>query len=123
MLHTFPDATQIVDAVREFLREEVMPATEGAVSFHARVAANLLDTLARELALGEAGEQRYTAALAGLGCRDEDDLALRIRSRDLGPDDPGLVKALWTITDDRLAVANPGYLDDDVADDPRTLTR
>lgn len=119
MLHTFPDAAQIVTAVREFLREEVMPGTEGALSFHARVAANLLDVLDRELAQGPAGEERFEAALARLGCADETELALRIREGDLDLEDPGLAEALWVITRDRLAVANPRYLDDDVPDDPR----
>lgn len=123
MLHTFPDAAQIIDAVREFLRDEVMPATEGTVSFHARVAANLLDTLSRELEQGTAGEERFAAALRELGCQDEDDLALRIRSGDLRSSDPRLVEVLWAITTDRLSVANPSYLDDDVVDDPRTVTR
>ena len=119
MLHTFPDAPEIVTAVREFLRDEVMPATEGALSFHARVAANLLDVLARELEQGAAGEQRMAAWLERLDVASEGELALRIRSGDLDADDPTLVAALWTTTDDRLSVANPRYLDDDVADDPR----
>jgi hypothetical protein len=35
--------------VREFLEHEVMPATEGRLSFHARVAANVLAQIEREL--------------------------------------------------------------------------
>lgn len=123
MLHTFPDAAEIVAAVREFLRDEVMPGTEGALSFHSRVAANLLDVLARELEQGPAAERRFTDALAGLGCSDEAELALRIRSGDLPPEDADLAEALRTITRDRLAVANPTYLHDDVADDPRGVVR
>ncbi|WP_185995896.1 DUF6285 domain-containing protein [Nocardioides campestrisoli] len=119
MLHTFPDAREIVTAVCEFLRDEVMPSTEGALSFHARVAANLLDVLGRELEQSPEGEARLAEWLGRLDVADEHELALRVRSGELGPDDPDLVAALWTTTDDRLLVANPAYLDDDVADDPR----
>ncbi|WP_110182260.1 DUF6285 domain-containing protein [Nocardioides solisilvae] len=120
MLHTYPDAREIVTAVTEFLRDEVMPRTEGALSFHARVAANLLDTLGRELEQGAPGEARLAAWLEQLGVADEDELALKIRAGELADDDADVVDALWTATVDRLAVANPKYLDDDVADDPRS---
>jgi hypothetical protein len=38
--------------VREFLTGQVMPATTGQLAFHARVAANVLGIVARELELG-----------------------------------------------------------------------
>jgi hypothetical protein len=47
-----PTTAELVAAVREFLTEEVMPATEGRLSFHARVAANVLAQVERELQLG-----------------------------------------------------------------------
>ncbi|GAB2888468.1 DUF6285 domain-containing protein [Nocardioides pacificus] len=123
MLHTYPDASEIVVAVREFLEHDVMPATEPGLSFHARVAANLLRTLERELALGPGGEERFQHRLAELGAADEEDLARRIRTRDLDPADERLLDALRTITGDRLAVANPKYLSDEVDDDPRSAGR
>ena len=48
-----PTAAQLVTAVREFLERDVMGATDGRVNFHARVAVNVLNTVARELELGE----------------------------------------------------------------------
>jgi aminoglycoside phosphotransferase (APT) family kinase protein len=45
-----PTAREIVDAVRQYLTEDVMPATTGRLSFHARVAANMLGIVERELA-------------------------------------------------------------------------
>ncbi|MET0446849.1 MAG: DUF6285 domain-containing protein, partial [Aeromicrobium sp.] len=83
-LHTFPDAAEIVAAVREFLSDEVMPGTTGALSFHARVAANLLATLERELAAGTDAEESFAARHAALGAGDEDDLARWIRGREGG---------------------------------------
>jgi hypothetical protein len=38
--------------VREFLTASVMPATSGQLAFHARVAANVLAIVAREMELG-----------------------------------------------------------------------
>ena len=45
-----PTAREILDAVRGFLTEDVMPGTTGRLSFHARVAANMLGIVERELA-------------------------------------------------------------------------
>jgi len=50
--HGRPTASELLEAVREFLTGQVMPATSGQVAFHARVAANVLGIVARELELG-----------------------------------------------------------------------
>jgi aminoglycoside phosphotransferase (APT) family kinase protein len=47
-----PTAAELLDAVREYLTGQVMPATSGQLAFHARVAANALAIVARELELG-----------------------------------------------------------------------
>ncbi|HUC59304.1 MAG TPA: phosphotransferase family protein [Streptosporangiaceae bacterium] len=47
-----PTARELLDAVREFLTSEVMPGTSGQLAFHARVAANALAIVSRELDLG-----------------------------------------------------------------------
>lgn len=49
-----PTASELLDAVREFLTDQVMPATAGQLAFHARVAANALAVVARELELAAA---------------------------------------------------------------------
>jgi aminoglycoside phosphotransferase (APT) family kinase protein len=49
-LHGRPTARELLDAVRGFLTEDVMPQTTGQLSFHARVAANMLAIVERELA-------------------------------------------------------------------------
>jgi hypothetical protein len=48
-----PTASELLEAVREFLLGSVMPATTGQLAFHARVAANALAIVARELELGQ----------------------------------------------------------------------
>lgn len=49
MTHGIPSSAELVRAVRDFLEQEVMPATEGRLSFHTRVAANVLAQIEREL--------------------------------------------------------------------------
>ena len=113
-----PSAAQLVTAVREYLERDVMPATEGRVQFHARVAVNVLNTVARELELGggfAADEQRRAAALLGHdGDADalEHELAAAIRSGALD-DRSGDVRAHVRATvREKLLIANPGYLPD-----------
>ncbi|MGB6457378.1 MAG: phosphotransferase [Streptosporangiaceae bacterium] len=47
-----PTATELLDAVREYLLGSVLPQTSGQLSFHARVAANAVAIVIRELNLG-----------------------------------------------------------------------
>jgi aminoglycoside phosphotransferase (APT) family kinase protein len=56
-----PTASELLDAVRGYLTDQVMPATSGQLAFHARVAANALAIVAREL---EAGPLPADASLA-----------------------------------------------------------
>jgi aminoglycoside phosphotransferase (APT) family kinase protein len=50
--HGRPTASELLDAVRGFLADDVRLATTGQIAFHARVAANVLDIVAREIELG-----------------------------------------------------------------------
>ncbi|HEX9030327.1 MAG TPA: phosphotransferase [Streptosporangiaceae bacterium] len=50
--HGRPTASELLDAVRGYLTDQVMSATTGQLAFHARVAANVLAIVARELELG-----------------------------------------------------------------------
>ena len=107
-LHGRPTAVDLVQAVGEFLRAEVMPATEGRLSFQARVAANVLGTVERELRLGAGQERRHTRRLAAVGFSSHAELARALRSGAVAPGDVvDLVRADVT---ERLLVANPAYL-------------
>ncbi|HEX5190433.1 MAG TPA: phosphotransferase [Streptosporangiaceae bacterium] len=59
--HGRPTVSELLDAVRAFLTEQVMPATGGQVAFHARVSANVLGIVARELELGALHEDASLA--------------------------------------------------------------
>ena len=80
---------------------------DGQVSFHARVAANVLRTVERELLDQTAGE--VTAALSDLGFADETQLAAAIRAGDLDGRAGEVLPCLRTLVRHRLTIAHPGY--------------
>ena len=47
-----PRADELLSSVRDYLRQQVMEATAGRLNFLARVAANSLDIVQREMAIG-----------------------------------------------------------------------
>jgi Domain of unknown function (DUF6285) len=105
-LHGRPTAAELVGAVADFLADDVRSATEGQVNFHARVAANALRMVQRELENG--GSPQGGDALAGLGVADEAELAAAIRRGDLD-DAAAVMPVLRTLVRHRLAAAHPGY--------------
>jgi len=108
-----PGTGELVEAVREFLQGDVKAATEGRVAFHARVAANALAMVERELALGPQLVERHTSRLADLGCASDSELASAIRG---GRYDDRFDKVAAVLADDiadQLAVNRPGYTDPD----------
>ena len=109
-LHGHPTSAELLDAVSMFLREDVMAATEGRLNFLARVAANAVDGVRREVLAGPAMERRHRERLAAFGVPDQAGLAAAIRSGEIAHDDPALLAAVRESVTDRLAVANPRYL-------------
>ena len=110
-LHDAPSMGELVAAVREFLEGDVMGATDGRVRFHARVAANALSIVERELALGDGQRAAHADALARLGVADEAELAAAIRSGRLDDRNDDVVAAVRSSVRAKLEVANPSYLD------------
>lgn len=110
--HDLPTAEQLVEAVREWLERDVVPATQGRLQFHARVAVNVLAMVERELQLGEEQARAHAARLALLGVADDAELAAGIRS---GRFDDRLDEVRALVRDsvvDKLRVANPSYVRD-----------
>lgn len=102
-----PLAAELVAAVAEFLETDVRAATEGQVNFHARVAANALRIVERELLDESEAESR--AALASLGFADEEQLAAAIRAGEMDGRAEEVTACLRDLVRRRLAVAHPGY--------------
>ncbi|GAB7142413.1 DUF6285 domain-containing protein [Mycobacterium riyadhense] len=97
-----PTTAELVAAVAEFLESDVRQATSGQVNFHARVAANALRIVERELLAPD-----HTTAL--LGFPDEAALAVAIRAGELDGRADEVIACLRTLVRHRLAVAHPGY--------------
>jgi Domain of unknown function (DUF6285) len=102
-----PTAAELVAAVADFLDNDVRTATEGQVNFHARVAANVLRIVERELSDDSAEE--VTDPLAALGFTDEAQLAAAIRAGTLDDRAGDVLATLRALVRHRLAVAHPGY--------------
>ncbi len=110
-LHGRPTAVDLLGAVSSFLRDEVVAAGQGGTSFHARIAANVVDQVARELASGESQRARRSLALAAWDLSDETALAAAVRDGSVGSVISGdLLDLLAEGVLDRLLVANPRYL-------------
>ncbi|MGY1710613.1 phosphotransferase family protein [Geodermatophilus sp. SYSU D00758] len=105
-----PTATELLAAVTAYLDDAVRPGAPGRTAFHARVAANVLATVRRELALGPAAAQRHRAALSGLGCADDAALSRAIADGSLDDRRDEVVAVVRAAVRDRLAIANPRHL-------------
>ncbi len=107
--HDVPSATQLVEAVREFLERDVMTNTEGRVQFHTRVAINVLKMVERELVLGEQHADAHAARLASLGVHSEQELCDAIASGSLDDRLDEVVAVVRATVADKLDVAHPDY--------------
>ncbi len=110
--HDRPTMAELVEAVREFLAGDVVDATEGRVRFHARVAANALSMVERELVMGPELEERARARLAALGFESDGDLARAIRDGAVDHRYQDVKAVLHENVEDKLRVANPDHLDE-----------
>lgn len=108
--HDVPTAAQLVESVREWIENEVAPNVTGRLSFHSRVAANVLAIVERELATAGADAEAHAARLATLGAGSDEELASMIKE---GAMDSRLAEVLETLAPsirDKVRVANPKYL-------------
>jgi aminoglycoside phosphotransferase (APT) family kinase protein len=105
-----PSARELIEAVAEYLEDKVMAPAEGTTRFEARVARNVLATVARELALGPDIAAAHRRRLVALGFADDAALAAAIRAGDLDGHLTEVGAALGRSAVDQLRVANPGYL-------------
>lgn len=110
-----PTAKELIEAVRAFLEEKAMPELKGHTAFHARVAANALAIVERELAQGptaQTGERLRLIQLLGHEGSLEDlnvELAKAIRAGEMTLATPGLREHLWQTTLDKVAIDQPKY--------------
>jgi NTP pyrophosphatase (non-canonical NTP hydrolase) len=107
--HDRPSATELLEAVREFLRDDVEPELAGRLRYLLKVATNVLAIVERELELGPEQAARHTERLRRLGFESDAELARAIRSGELD-DRLGLLETeLKDMVADKLAVARPDH--------------
>lgn len=109
--HDAPSMAALIEAVREWIAADVVDASEGRLRFHARVAANMLGMVERELEFGEAQAAAHRDRLDALGVADDAELSRRIRSGDFDDRAAELRAQLRVSIVDKLRVANPAYLE------------
>jgi len=107
--HGRPTASELLDAVSGFLTDDVMAAATGQLAFHARVAANVLGIVAREIELGPQPAQAGPAdAEPGPRPAQTEPSARPARNQpDAEPTATDLARSVAA----RLAVANPRYFE------------
>jgi len=110
-----PSMRELVDVVREFIETRAMPELKGHTAFHARVAANALAIVVRELDDGPKSAAEERARLRGLLSHDgtldalNRELCQRIRSGAFTLETPGLAQHLEMTARDKVAIDQPGY--------------
>ena len=121
-----PSAAELLAAVERFLEETAVPGLDGPARFHARVAANVVRIVARELATEDVHLAREWDGLAALLADDAEPptaraelreailarnelLVRRIRegAADTGPWRAALLEHLARVVADKLDVAQP----------------
>jgi hypothetical protein len=129
-----PTALELLDAARQFLEEQAVPALDGPRQFHARVAANVLAIVGRELRDGDDYLRAEWTRLRALvhpsdasgdpPARGDElreavtalnvELSARVRAgdADTGAFRTAVLAHLHTTIDDKLRIANPRYLAD-----------
>jgi hypothetical protein len=113
-----PTAAELLAVVAEVLERDIVPALDGPVQHHARVAANLVAIVERELRFAPAAAAAELSAVDGLlqvELTDLDDaraqLAAALRSG--LADDPNVAEDVWgvlmRVARDDLAISKPGH--------------
>ena len=110
-----PKREELIEAVREFVEQEVLPAVDGPLAFNTRVAINVLRIVKRELSMGEAADEAERAGLVELLGRDESReelnraLCEQLRAGERSITGSALRKHLRKTTMAKLAIDNPKY--------------
>ena len=129
-----PTSIELLEAAADFVDREIIPAIEGARQFQARVVANVMRIVAREIQMEDPAVRIEVKALARLLGRDAPHLHslddLRTASASMGAElstriragdaDSGswraeVLSVVKQSVEDKLRIANPRYLEKDIA--------
>ena len=110
-----PNPEELINAVADFLRNDIAPQISGHQAFKLRVSINALDLVARQLKLEQGSDAAELARLSQIlgtqGSLGELNklLADRIATGEVDLQTPGLARHLWQTTMEKLAVDQPNY--------------
>jgi alcohol dehydrogenase class IV len=129
-----PTSIELLEAAADFVDREIVPVIEGARQFQARVVANVMRIVAREIQMEDPAVRVEVKALARLLGRDAphlhslddlrkasaslgEELSARIRAGDAdsGPWRAEVLSVVRQSVEDKLKIANPRYLEKDLA--------
>ena len=129
-----PTSIELLEAAADFVDREIVPAIEGARQFQARVVANVMRIVAREIQMEDLAVRVEVKALARLLGHDAphlhslddlrkasmsmgEELSARIRAGDAdsGQWRAEVLKVVRQSVEDKLRIANPRYLEKDIA--------
>lgn len=105
-----PSAEDLIQAVQEYLSEDLLPKSSGAEKWKLRIAVNSLSIAIRELTERDEDQEIYTKIMNELGVEDEASLATKIKSGELDGNLPDIHKKLSEIARRKLNVSNPSYM-------------
>ncbi|MGH7923298.1 MAG: DUF6285 domain-containing protein [Candidatus Binatus sp.] len=131
-----PTSVELLEAAADFVDRELVPTIEGTRQFQARVVANVMRIVAREIQmedrfarsevkalarlLGHEAPHLHSledlrAAAAGMG----EELTAKIRAGEADDNDSAWRREVLAVVrqsvEDKLRIANPRYLDADIA--------
>jgi alcohol dehydrogenase class IV len=129
-----PTSVELLEAAADFVDREIVPAIEGARQFQARVVANVMRIVAREIQQEDPAVRIEVKSLARLLGRDGphlhnlddlrkasasmgEELSARIRAGDAdsGSWRAEVLSVVRQSVEDKLRIANPRYLEKDIA--------
>jgi alcohol dehydrogenase class IV len=129
-----PTSVELLEAAADFVDREIVPAIEGARQFQARVVANVMRIVVREIQMEDPAVRVEVKALARLLGRDAphlhslddlrkasasmgEELSARIRAGDAdrGSWRSEVLSVVRQSVEDKLRIANPRYLEKDIA--------
>jgi uncharacterized protein DUF6285 len=129
-----PNSVELLEAAADFVESELVPAVQGARQFQARVVANVMRVVAREIKLEDPLVRSEVKALARLLGHDAPhlhslndlcaaavsmgaELTSKIRAGDADDGDwrREVLAVVRQSVEDKLRIANPRYLENDIA--------
>lgn len=111
---THPKTEELAESVRLWI-DEIRPTLDPRNAFLARVAANAMATIYRELTQGPAAEATAVAGMTEVLGHDgafaalNAELCERIRSGELTRETPGLLPMLTVMARNQIAIDQPSY--------------